>query len=134
LIGNGKSYTRYFLVNPGQDNQERKSKTIEVIKEQAAKGFAIAVVHTDNYEREKDAAVIDEGTFWVEACVPKSSHMHLPDPDIISCKCWFRKDSDHKAKVDELAGYFLSLDSRIHARFDFNSVEIINIQTVYGIA
>lgn len=132
LIQKGKSYTRYFIVNPKHDKPERKIKTVAVIKEQAKYGFKIVVVHTDNYEREKDAAVIDNGTLWVEADVPKSSHMNLPDPDIISCMCWFRKDSDHAMKISDLEGYFLGLDGRAYARFDSTNAETITEETVYG--
>ncbi|MCJ7663582.1 MAG: hypothetical protein MUO24_05015 [Desulfobacterales bacterium] len=131
IIQKQKVYTRYFIVNPNLDTSERKSKTVSVIKSQAEKGFDVAVVHTANYEREYDAAVIDDGAFWILAKVPKESHRNLPEPEITGCECFFRVDSKHVGLIHKLQGYFDGLESRVHVRFNSSNMSSASIETVY---
>ncbi|HUS90105.1 MAG TPA: hypothetical protein VMW91_12215 [Desulfosporosinus sp.] len=132
LISKGMIYKRYFLVNPGKDDLKRKEKTVSVIKNQAEQGFKIAVVRTDNYEREKDAAVIDQEELWLEATVPRGSHPALPEPEITGCECYFRVDAQHKGTIEGLAGYFLNIEKRVCAQFDVSNAASVNMEAVYG--
>ncbi len=119
-------------MNPTQDEAPRKAKTVSVIKEQAEKGFFVTVVHTSNYEREFDAATIDDGALLVMAMVPKGGHQNLPEPDIVGCRCFFKENAQHKPVVDELKGYFLNLQGRVHAYFDSSTASNVTMQAVYG--
>ena len=132
LIGKGKACKRYFIVNPKEDEPERKAKTVAVIKRQAQLGFQIVVVRTDNYERERDAAVIDQGCLWMEATVPMGIHSPLPGPEITGCQCYFKVDAQHKGAIESLEGYFLNLDRRRCAEFDASNAADVNEATVYG--
>jgi hypothetical protein len=132
LIRKGKTCTRYFIVNPTQDSPLRKEKTISVIKDQAASGFIVKVVHTSSYEREFDAAMIDDGVLLVMATVPSGSHQNLPEPDIVGCRCFFKEYPQHKSVIDELKGYFLNLDGKVYKCFDSSTANTATPQTVYG--
>jgi hypothetical protein len=131
LINKHQTYTRYFIVNPTLDTAERRSKTVSVIKSQAEKGFNVAVVHTANYEREYDAAVIDDGALWVLAKVPKESHLNLPEPEITGCRCFFKVDPEYEGLIRKLQGYFDGLESRVHVRFNTSNRASVSMQAVY---
>jgi len=131
LINKHKTYTRYFIVNPTLDTAERRSKTVSVIKSQAEKGFDVAVVHTANYEREYDAAVIDDGALWVLAKVPKESHLNLPEPEITGCRCFFKETPHYEGLLRKLQGYFDGLESHVHVRFNISNAVSVSMQAVY---
>jgi hypothetical protein len=130
LIKKGKTFTRYFIVNPRLDTKERKNKTVQVIKHQALEGFVVSVVHTDNYQDEIDAAVIDAGRLWVRATVPKQNHQGLPG-SITGCECYFKRDPSNNNDVSKLEGYFAKVEGRKHRTFNQANAASIDLAAIY---
>ncbi len=131
FIKKGRTYTRYFIVNPSQDTEERKLKTVSIIKDLSEKGFNILVVHTNNYETEYDAAEIDNGQFWLLASVPRASYQSLPEAEIRGCECLFDTKSQNQKSLYALQGYFGKLDDRVQVQYDSKNFNSVTLEAVY---
>jgi hypothetical protein len=127
LIKMNKAYTRYFIVSKS-DHPDRKKATLDVIRDQVSKNFDVAVVLTNNYEKEYDVAIIDDGIIAMEATVLKDGPLHFPEAQIIQCVAYLSLDplpimqspqptAEPPKRLKEIKGYFAELDRRVLARF-----------------
>jgi hypothetical protein len=135
IISKGKAYVRYFIVSK-LDNDSRKSKTAGVILEQVKHGFDVVVVLVDDYGREQDVAIIDDGAFAMKADVPCDGPR--PEAQIVGCRCYLGSamvaGGQVPDQIKEIQGYFKKLDNKAVARFSGKSSDVsvfTELQKVY---
>jgi hypothetical protein len=115
LLSKGIDYTRIFFYSK-DDEKEKRKKLYALVCHHSHLGFKNIIVPTDDYGKEQDVALLDDGDLVLEATVGVAGDM--PAAEISGCACYIGDENlgvAERAAIERISGYIHALPSRQHS-------------------
>jgi len=131
VVEAGKEYTRIFFIS-SDDKKETRAKLKQIIAQQVSDGFRVIVVPTNDYNSERDVAVIDGGRLVMRAVVDTADGR--PIAEINGCYCYVRSKTASPLAKHEMAivmGYVQQLLKKAIKQFDPRAFREADLQDLW---